>query len=87
MGELFKVLSVYTESIQNAVQTLGSFLTAVRERMKALNDRFDEKTLQQLEEIMDVLSDLEFKNADLANRANILVVEILDTFLKLHSQS
>lgn len=83
MNDLFKVLSVYVESIQGAVQTLGTFLATVREGLKTFENPTVGKT--QLDELSDLLIELEFKNADLAEKANVLVVEILDTFLKLHS--
>lgn len=83
MGEFFKLLGMYAESIQNAGQSMDLMLKILQERIKMVEQNSEEYASQLFEDLYN----LQYRGMDLLKQSDILLVQIMNLCSKLSNSN
>lgn len=79
MGEFFKILSMYTESVQNMAHSMELILNILQERIKLL----EQNSQKDAEQFLENIYDLQLKGADIFKQSNNLLMQVMAMYSKL----
>lgn len=83
MGEFFKLLSIYAESIEDAAQSIDGIFKILHETSNRLEQNDSNK--KDAEKLVEDLYDLQYKAANLLKESNAILVQIMNLYSRLAS--
>ncbi|MEJ5230389.1 MAG: hypothetical protein WHT65_10350 [Pseudothermotoga sp.] len=85
MGEFFKLLSIYAESIENAAQSIDGIFKILQESSNKLEQ--NDSNQKDVEKLIEDLYDLQYKAANLLKESNTTLVQIMNLYSRLASMN
>lgn len=79
-SEFFKLVSMYADSIQNAVQSVNLMISILQ---KATENLETASSVQETKEFSDIIYELHFKGSELFKQSDELLTALLAMYLRL----